>query len=155
MKPDIAADIFLIDEGQHEATVLTINEEPNQWYKPGEDPDHRKNRWIWTLSLADGKTIKYFTGTSIGNKKANLTKLVAAVLGKTVSQLTPEDKDDFDTDEAIGKKVSIDVIHQDSEDGSMTFNRVERISPAAASSAKKQGKKSEKPGDVPPETVPF
>jgi hypothetical protein len=148
--------MLLIDEGQYEATVLTVEEEPNQWFKEGEDPESKKVRWVWTLKVEDGNdsTVRFFTGTTIGNKKANLTKIAAAVLGKTVSKLTDEDKTNFDTDKAIGKKILIDIIHQESEDGSLTYNKVDRVAPILK---KAKGKKasSSKQDNVSEEDIPF
>ena len=79
--------------------------------------------------MPDGASvIKYYTGTSVGSKKANLTKLVAAILGKKVADLTKKDKESFDTDDAIGKKVMINIIHVEDDEG-QTWHRISRVMP--------------------------
>lgn len=119
----------LIPEGLHEITILTYEEVPNTFYKEGE-PDHRKTRLTWTFQMKDGiSTTKYFTGKNLGSNKANLTKLVAAVLDKAPKELTDKDKE-IDTKKMIGEKVLIKVIHT-IDDENQTWHKIQRVLPTS------------------------
>jgi len=121
----------LIEEGQYTVTILSVEESPNQYYKEGE-PEHRKTRLTWILEMPDGiSTTRFFTGKNVGSAKGNMTKLLAAVLGKNVSELTDEDKK-TDTDDLIGKKVMIKVIHVDDDEG-QTWHRIQSVKPVGKS----------------------
>ena len=139
MKLAVESPYQLIPEGQYTVTVLSVEESANSFYKEGE-PEHKKTRLTWNLEMPDGiSTIKFWTGTNIGSNKANLTKLVAAVLGKRTGDLTEAEKKKFDTDDAIGKKVLIKVIHKEDDEG-QTWHRIDSVKPVP-----KKGKKDDLP----------
>jgi len=140
VKFDNSSPYQLIDEGQYPVTILSFEELPNSYYKDGE-PEHRKTRLTWNFEMPDGMTvIKFFTGKNLGSAKANLTKLVAAVLGKSPKELTDKDKE-IDTEKMIGKKVMIKVIHfEDPEEESQIWHRIQSVKPIA---------KSKKAEDIP------
>jgi len=128
MKADIQKGYVLFPEGEHTVTILNVNEQVNQYWKEGES-EARKKRWEWALEMPDGvSTIRFFTGTTIGNKKANLTKLYAAVLGKKIADLTDDDLKKFDSDDLIGKKVKIKIINKEDDEGT-EWNRIETVKP--------------------------
>jgi len=117
----------LIDEGQYPITILSYEETPNTYYKEGE-ADHRKTRLTWIFQMPDGiSTTKYFTGKNLGSNKANLVKLVAAVLGKAPKELTDKDKE-IDTVKMIGKKVMIKVVHVE-DDENQTWHKIQSVKP--------------------------
>lgn len=130
LKPQIASPYALVPEGNYLVTIESVTEEANQWYDPEKDQPNKKNRWQWHFTMPDGvSNITYFTGTMLGTSKANLTKLVAAALGKKVGELTDKDKNDFDTDDIIGKEVMIKVIHtEENEDGNV-YHKILTITP--------------------------
>ena len=118
----------LIDEGQYPVTILSVEETANTFYKEGE-PEYRKTRLTWTFEMPDGKTtIRFYTGKNLGSAKANLTKLCAAVLGKQVGELTDKEKNDFDSEQIIGKKVMIKIIHTEDDEGN-TWHRIQWVKP--------------------------
>ena len=120
----------LIDEGTYKITILTHEETPNTFYKEGE-PDHRKMRLTWVFQMPDGvSTVKYYTGRNLGSVKANLVKLVAAVLGKNPKELTDKDKE-IDTKAIIGKKVMIKIIHE-TDDDNQTWHKIQNVKPVGA-----------------------
>jgi len=128
MKASINKGFVLYPEGEHIVTILNVSEQVNQFWKDG-DPEIKKKRWEWTLEMSDGiSTIRFFTGVTVGNKKANLTKLYAAVLGKKVADLTDEELKDFDTDDLIGKEVKIKIVNKEDEEG-QEWNRIETVKP--------------------------
>lgn len=119
----------LIPEGSYPVTILSFEEVTNTYYKEGE-PEHRKTRLTWNFEMPDGVSIiKYFTGKNLGSTKANLVKLVAAVLGKSPKQLTDKDKE-IDTEKIIGKKVMIKVVHiEDEEEEGQMWHRIQSVKP--------------------------
>jgi len=134
MKADIQKGYVLYPEGNHIVTILNVSEQANQYWKEGE-PETRKKRWEWIFEMEDEtSTIRFFTGTTIGNKKANLTKLYAAVIGKKIVDLTDKELEDFDSDNLIGKKVKIKIVNKEDEDG-QEWNRIETVKPVKSKKA--------------------
>ena len=101
------------DAGEHLVTIMSVTETPNKFYNPSVDSELKKNQLAWEFAYVKKPEmrIKIWSSLSLSSYKgvgSKAMKIAEAALGKT---LTDQEKEDFDTEELIGKKLLIRVEH--------------------------------------------
>ena len=101
----------LIPSGEHVLTLMKVDEvEVDNTFKPGE----RVTKWVWEFDSdqadEDGVpyTYKYWTKTTYGHPKANLTIL----LDQMVPDMTQERAKGLNTDSLTGRKFKAMIRHE-------------------------------------------
>lgn len=118
-------------EGHHLATLVRIDEEDNKFYDPKVDSPDRKKRYGWVFVYDDVPCmeIRAWSSPSLSTYKGKDSKALTIVETLLEKDLTDEDKRNFKgTDDLIGKKCYLDVIHVRSESTAEMTARIEKMS---------------------------
>ena len=93
--------------------------------------DGKVTKWLWKFEALDEvddndepyEAVK-FTGTSFGDARAELTKWLRAIYGKDYGEA---DAAQLDTDELVGKRFRLTIIHSDDDKGNTRANIVKVV----------------------------
>jgi len=104
-------------EGKVTITLREIKETPNRFYKEGDDEEKRTRlQWLFDVDGLEGAELSKFSSkrlTTYEGKKSNALQLSEALMGRP---LTEDELRELDTDNFIGKKLSVMIGYEVKED---------------------------------------
>ncbi len=109
------------DAGKVLAELVSVTEVENKFFNPNEQPMDREKQLEWVFSYEDKPEmqIRLWSTFSLSTYKGRKSKALTITEALLNHELTDTEKENFTTDELIGKKCYLTVKHEKKEDGSV------------------------------------
>lgn len=120
------------DAGKILAKLVSVESVENKFYDSKKQSEDRKEQLEWIFEYEDkpGMQVRLWSTFSVSTykgKKSRALTISEALLGH---ELTDEEKENFETEELIGKKCFLTVKHEKKEDG-QTYAKVIDFEPVS------------------------
>ncbi|MCL4367344.1 hypothetical protein M1563_04220 [Patescibacteria group bacterium] len=111
----------LPDAGKVSAKLVSVIEVENKFYNPKEQSSDREKQleWVFEYEEKPGMQIRLWSTFSLSSYKGRKSKALTITEALLNHELTDEEKENFTTDELIGKKCFLTVKHEKKEDGAI------------------------------------
>lgn len=109
------------DAGKVLAKLVSVESVENKFYDSKEQPEDRKNQleWIFEYEEKAGMQVRIWSTFSVSTYKGKKSKALTISEALLGHELTDEEKENFETEELVGKKCFLTVKHEKKEDGNI------------------------------------
>lgn len=109
------------DAGKVLAKLMSVESVENKFYDSKKQSEDRKEQLEWIFEYEDkpGMQVRIWSTFSVSSYKGKKSKALTISEALLGHELTDEEKENFETEELVGKKCFLTVKHEKKEDGNI------------------------------------
>lgn len=109
------------DAGKVLAKLVSVNSVENKFYDSKNQSEDRKEQleWVFEYEEKPGMQVRIWSTFSVSSYKGKKSKALTISEALLGHELTDEEKENFETEELVGKKCFLTVKHEKKEDGNI------------------------------------